>query len=213
MRLNLDQTLREYWVWRLGEHFGDRYKGRQLVKMPEDLRTYQKVIEETRPNVIVEFGTWDGGSAMWLHDQMVAIVGSPALVITVDWTPVQIPKKYPNVIAIKADLRGNGVLDQIKTNITAFDRVMVIDDSAHTYDVTSAVLRLYSDLVTPGCYFVVEDGVVDEPELSIWPSVQGVQPAIVDFLATEPGKSFTREWKDEFGLTMHMGGWLRKGEA
>ena len=60
---------------------------------------------------------------------------------------------------------------------------------------------------------MVEDGIVDEPELSIWPDVRGVQPAIVDFLETDAGKAYTRAWLDEFGLTMHMGGWLRKGEA
>lgn len=209
MTPNLDQTLREFWGWRLKIHFNDRYRDRALLKMPEDLRTYQKVIEETRPNVIIELGTFEGGSAMWFHDQMAAIVGGAVYVITVDGMPCNL--HHPGVIIVTGDLRDPETVDRVAANIGWNDRVMVVEDSAHTYEVTSAALNLYGELVTPGCYFVVEDGIVDEPEISIWPEVHGVQPAIVDFLARD--KTFTREWRDEFGLTMHQGGWLRKGEA
>ena len=212
MTIDLDQSVREYWKTRLHRHFNDRYRGRQLIKFPEDLRTYQKVIEETRPNVIIELGTCEGGSAMWFRDQMVAMVRDPSWVITVDVNRSEMPP-YRGVIQMQGDLRDQKVIDDVASQISGGDRVMVVEDSAHTYDVTSAALRLYSDFVTTGCYFVVEDGIVDEPELSIWTDVHGVQPAIVDFLATDAGKVYTREWRDEFGLTMHMGGWLRKGEA
>lgn len=209
--MDLDMTLRDYWKWRLEQHFHDRYKGRSLVKMPEDLRTYQKVIEETRPNVIVELGTHEGGSALWFHDQLVGIVGEPAYVVTVDTNRCNL--EHPGLIVVTGDLRSSETVSQVAANIGGGDRVMVIDDSEHSYDTTLASLNLYSEFVTPGCYFVVEDGIVDEPDLSIWPGVHGVQPAIVDFLATEAGGTFSREWKSEFGLTMHQGGWLRKGES
>ena len=209
--INLDQTVREYWKQRLHSHFNDRYRGRSLIKFPEDLRTYQKVIEATRPNVIIELGTCDGGSALWFHDQMVAIVGHPAYVITIDVNRSNMPE-HQGVIELVGDLRDNKIISRVAANIGGNDRVMVVEDSAHTYEITSAALRVYSEFVTPGCYFVVEDGIVDEPELTIWPNgPTGVQPAIVDFLETDKG--FTREWLDEFGLTMHMGGWLRKREA
>jgi cephalosporin hydroxylase len=211
--VNLDQPLREYWKWRLANHFNDRYRGRQLIKFPEDLRTYQKVIEETRPNVIIELGTCEGGSAMWFLDQMAGIIGHPVYVITIDTNRSEMPM-YPGVIEILGDLRSPEVIDQVAREIVFTDRVMVVDDSAHTYEVTMAALLLYNRFVTPGCYFVVEDGIVDEPELTIWPNgPRGVQPAIEDFLGTDTGQAFTREWRDEFLLTMHPGGWLRKGDA
>lgn len=208
---DLDWTLRQYWKWRLETHFNDRYRGKQLTKFPEDLRTYQKVIEETQPNVIIELGTYDGGSAMWFHDQMRGITHRASFVATVDVADVRLD--YQGVIVIHGDLRDDDVLHRVEDVLDAGDRVMVVEDSAHTYDVTSAALRLYSEFVTPGCYFVVEDGIVDDPELSVWAGSVGVQPAIVDFLATDAGKGFTREWRDEFGLTMHPGGWLRKNET
>jgi cephalosporin hydroxylase len=116
---------------------------------------------------------------------------------------------YDGVQKIVGDLRSEETIAQVAANVLPTDRVMVIDDSAHTYEVTTKSLELYSGFVTPGCYFVVEDGIVDEPDLTIWPG-GGVTPAILDFLATEQGSAFVREWRNEFGLTMHPGGWLRR---
>jgi cephalosporin hydroxylase len=210
--IDLDQTVREYWKSRLHSHFNDRYRGRQLIKFPEDLRTYQKVIEETRPNVIIELGTCDGGSAMWFRDQLAVFSDKPVWVVTIDTNRSEMTP-YPGVLELVGDLRDQAIIEKVFEIINNDDRVMVVEDSAHTYDVTLSALRLYSRFVTSGCYFVVEDGIVDEPNLTIWPSVYGVQPAIVDFLASVSGQAFTREWREEFGLTMHQGGWLRKEDA
>lgn len=212
--MDLDQSLREYWKWRLATHFNDRYKGRELIKFPEDLRTYQKVIEETRPTVLIELGTNDGGSAWWFYDQMVGINGAPRWVFTVDLRPVEpLPDGPWQVSMLTGDLRDPAIIARIGEGIDPEDRVMVVDDSEHSLHVTTSALNLYSRFVTPGCYFVVEDGIVDEPLLSIWPGVSGVQPAIEQFLTTDVGREFTREWRADYGLTMHQGGWLRRGEA
>lgn len=210
--IDLDQPVRAYWKQRLHRHFSDHYRGRPLIKFPEDLRTYQKVIEATQPNVIIELGTCSGGSAMWFRDQMYGMVDRRVWVITVDINDSGVVHK--GVIPLVGDLRDEQIINRVAASLSPDDRVMIVEDSAHTYEVTSAALRLYGGFVTPGCYFVVEDGIVDEPDLTIWPGgPTGVQPAIVDFLATEAGQAFKREWLEEFGLTMHMGGWLRKGEA
>lgn len=203
--LDLDMSLRAYWHHRLRLHFEERYKGRSLVKFPEDLRTYESVIERTQPTVIVELGTNDGGSALWFADRLRDLVGPQAFVVTVDVVSASLPD---GILFIHGDLRAQGVQDAVRQAV-AGRRVMVIDDSAHSDATTTGALEGYGDLVSEGCYFVVEDGIVDEPELSVWPSVFGVQPAIERFLATERGARFEREWLAPYGLTMHVGGWLR----
>src|SRR5918999_4422763 len=40
--------------------------GTQALKNPLDLWVYQEIIAETRPELIVETGTWRGGSALFL---------------------------------------------------------------------------------------------------------------------------------------------------
>jgi len=206
--LDRDLPLREYWKQRMREHGQDSYRGRSLVKMPEDLRTYEQVIEGTKPDTIVELGTFAGGSALWYRDRLRLFSGSDILVVTVD-VDRRCEGFSPNerVIFIEDDLTLERTQRKV-AGLVAGRRVMVVDDSAHTYDVTTKALEGYGDLVSQGCYFVVEDGVVDEPDLTVWPGAGGVQPAIADFLDTDRGSRFEQRYLESFGLTMHFGGWL-----
>lgn len=187
----------------------DTYRGVVMAKTPEDLRVYQHVIWETRPDVIVELGTSHGGSALWFADQLRTLVpdtGQRKLVITVD--PIEV--SIDDALVTQAVGRLEHVYGTVHFVIAAShsgSRVMVVDDSGHTHQTTSDALRLYHDLVTVGCYFVVEDGCVDEE----WrhPSFSGsVQPAIREFLSTHP--EFVGHDYRPYGFGMHPNGWLER---
>lgn len=199
MRVDVDGPVRTYWRDRLHQHFSERYRGRALVKFPEDLRTYQGIIEATQPQIIIELGTYDGGSALWFADQLRVLCGG-GRVISVDYHACDL--RDERISFIRGDLRD--VVDQV-TMMIIDERIMVVDDSAHTFDITLSALRLYSSFVTKGCYFVVEDTIVDT-DLSIWPDIKGAGKAVEAFLA-ENGRFVVRD-HDAYGLTMHMGGWL-----
>ncbi len=208
--VDLDGTVLAFWRDRLALHTRDTYKGRTLAKMPEDLRTYQHVIERTRPDLIIELGTYDGGSALWFADQLQVLCDVQGLsVITVEKHP-RVKIEDPRVLEYRGvDLADKGVIDEIGY-LAANRRVMVVEDSAHTYESTLAALNGYGEMVSLDCYFVVEDGVVDEPRLTIW-NGGGVQPAITDFLNTELGSRFSRHELAPYGLTTDHHGWLRAG--
>ena len=42
-----------------------RWLGVPLDKYPSDLLSYQEIIYETKPDVLIEFGTYMGGSALY----------------------------------------------------------------------------------------------------------------------------------------------------
>lgn len=197
----LTDTVESLWKKRLDQHTGDRYKGRTLAKMPEDLRVYQHVIEASRPDTIVELGTYGGGSAIWFADQLDTFCGGGRVVTCDIYLPPQ-PLEDPRVRFLHGSLQD--MSGQIGDLVRG--RVMVVDDSAHTYESTSAALNLYYHLVTPGCWFVVEDGVVDE-SISIWAG-GGVQPAIRDFLRTHD--DFVQHDLAVYGLTTDHNGWLER---
>jgi len=203
VKANFDRSFRDYWTDRLRQHLDDRYKGRQLAKMPEDLRTYQHVIEASKPDVIIELGSGSGGSAVWFADQLQVLCGGGS-VITVDISEPQLPLGDPRVTFVQGDLAVAS--ERVHAIVPLDKRVMLVDDSAHTYQSTMNALTLYADLVTPGCWFVVEDGVVDE-SISVWNGA-GVQPAIRDFLNTENGSRFEQQDLALYGLTTDFGGWL-----
>src|SRR5207302_9263495 len=65
--------------------FGMSFMGFQTLKYPTDLWTYQEIVADTLPDVIVETGTWHGGSALFLaticdgleHGRVVTIDTAP----------------------------------------------------------------------------------------------------------------------------------------
>jgi len=199
--MNLD----DLWGHRALLSVTDHYRGRVLAKMPEDLRTYQRLIEATKPEVIVELGTFDGGSAMWFADQLRTLTTTPPSVITVDITRSDIPDDA--VTRITGDLSYEAGRVE---SFVAGRRCMVVDDSAHTYKSTSDALRLYSGLVSEGCYFVVEDGIVEEKDVCPpqWYAPGTVKRAIDEFVAAHA--EFKQHFYADYVLTTNHGGWLER---
>ena len=207
-----DEAVSGYWRARASQSVHDTYRGLPLAKMPEDLRTYQHIIWDTSPEVIVELGTFAGGSALWFLDQLKALsTGDSPQVITIDVDGVDIVELgTPGITHIMGDLRNPAMIALVKDMMRADARTMVVEDSAHTYGVTKAALEGYSEFVTPGCYFVVEDGIVEEQDVCPpgWYDPGSVKKAIDGFM--DGNEDFVQHSYAPYGLTMHHGGWLER---
>ena len=214
------RSVLDYWRARISQHTDDIYRGRVLQKFPEDLRTYQRIIEECQPDIILELGSYDGGSALWFADQLRALCGG-GHVLSVDSRkscPSGSFPEDPDVTFMVGDLTSQVTVDAVGEWL--WERygeaeIMVVEDSAHDYGTTLEALTLYSGWVSSGQWFVVEDGIVDEPSLRVdehgevryWPT--GVQNAVAEFLSnTIEGERFTQHWIAPYGLTTNHGGWL-----
>ena len=53
-----------------------KYRGVPVIKNPLDLWVYQEILYEVKPAVIIETGTFAGGSALYLADLCAAMNGS-----------------------------------------------------------------------------------------------------------------------------------------
>jgi cephalosporin hydroxylase len=137
------------------------YKGVTTVKLPLDVWTYQEIIHERRPTVIVEIGNQCGGSAMMLRDYLMHNdIADAKGVIGIDINREIMSEKalsWPDITWITGDAGSQEVLEQVKGFISPKDRVMVIDDSSHEYENTLTLLKNYGPLVTKDQYYVVED--------------------------------------------------------
>jgi cephalosporin hydroxylase len=89
--------------------------------------------------------------------------------------------------------------------------VMVIQDADHTKDGVLRDLRAYAPLVTPGHYFIVEDGIADvlrpgSNTGSFWPAALA---ATEEFLAENP--SFQVDYsRERYIITWNPRGYLRR---
>lgn len=210
---NLGEPLRDFWRRRLDVHTHDSYRGRVLAKMPEDLRTYQHLIEECQPDVIVEIGTYDGGSALWFADQLGILsprdwrTSFPS-VVTLDIKQMTRSLDDPRISFLIGDIKDPASRDAIRSKV-AGKKVMITEDGHHSYDTTLAALMGLADLVPRGSWIVVEDGVVDEVDLKLPRYRGGVQPAINTFLASKEGERFSQHHLQPYGFTTDFGGWLK----
>jgi cephalosporin hydroxylase len=176
-----------------------------MVKTYEDVARYEAILSETKPEVIIECGTFSGKSAAWFarHSQVITIDTTPYVDVQTlgDWDG-----RVELVWASSVDPDTVG-----KVGLMAHDlRTMVVLDSDHSAAHVRAEMEAYGPMVTPGCYMVVEDGLVR------WmPDQDGYQgsplDAIEDFLA-EHGDEWERDTVIEqmFPQSQFPAGWLRK---
>lgn len=182
------------------------YFGIKTLKSPIDSWVYQEIIFEVRPDVIIEIGNAHGGSALYLA-HLCDCMGK-GRVIGIDTCQKNIPdhvREHDRIHFIEGDacLRFPEVSALVKSDET----VLIIEDSAHTYANTLAVLRRYSGLVSMGSYFIVEDGICHHG-LDVGPC-PGPYEAVCDFIAENPLFCIDRS-REDFFITWNPKGFLKK---
>ncbi|MGW1995818.1 CmcI family methyltransferase [Embleya sp. NPDC001921] len=217
-------TLLEYRRARGRQHVRDWYAGLRIKKFPEDLRVFEHVLWASRAQVVVELGTHLGGSALWFRDRLRTQAGYGRVpdgirVISVDLDQERVaallhdadPSFAREITLVAGDITDPSVADRVADLVPAAARCLVVEDTLHEYATTTAALRNFARLVPEGGFFVVEDGIVDDPDLCPPGMPGGVVPAVTDWLATEQGSAFTtRRDLELYGVTSHPHGWLQR---
>jgi cephalosporin hydroxylase len=92
--------------------------------------------------------------------------------------------------------------------------LLVVEDSAQTFEATHAVLKFFDPALTTGDYIVVEDGIVAYLPADPYGRYEnGPSRAIEQFLSEHPTTYVVdRELCDFFGVnvTYNPNGWLRR---
>lgn len=185
-----------------------RWRGIKVIKNPQDMILYAQVIFENKPTVIIETGTFHGGSSLFFAD-MLSLFGGKQ-VITVDLFPIheqphfeRPPDPHPLITYLLGSSIDDSIIPILQSKISPDDRVMVVLDACHTKEHVAEELRMYAPLVTPGQYLVVEDCYVDRTE------PHSPYCAVEDFL--KDSACFIRQnLEDQFVFAVTRGGWLWK---
>lgn len=202
----LDRPVRDLLpIWQQRSHRSS-WAGVPMFKAPVDAWTYQELVFELLPDVVVEIGTGVGGTALYLaHLMGLAEHGE---VVTVEKHPHRV---HPSVRAHDrvTVLEGAAleVADRVGELTAGAATVLIIDDSSHTYEHTLGVCETYGELVTPGSYLIVEDtifghGFDDGPS-------PGPAEAVEEFLRRTDRFEIDRS-REPFVLTWNPRGFLRR---
>ena len=179
--------------------------GVPVLKSPLDLWVYQELITELRPGLIVEAGTYRGGSALFFA-QLTELLGS-GRVVTIDLVPAPVPEHERITYLIGSSVAPE-TLEQVRARVDPGRPVLVVLDSDHRRDHVLEELRCYADLVTPGSYLIVEDTNINgHPVLP--KAGPGPMEAVQSFLQEDNRFEVDRS-REKFLVTMHPRGFLQR---
>ncbi|MBV1702119.1 MAG: class I SAM-dependent methyltransferase [Hyphomicrobiales bacterium] len=140
--------------------------GRPIIQLPEDMIRIQEVLWRDKVDVIIETGVAHGGSLVFYASIFKAMGKGRVIGIELDL-------RAHNRAAIDAHplrdlitlVDGSSIapetVEHVRSLLKPGERVMVMLDSNHTKPHVLAELRAYGTMVTPGCYIVAADGIME----------------------------------------------------
>jgi len=219
-----DDTLRELarqWTratWARELYLGNTWLGFPILQWPTDMLILQEIIFAQRPRVIVETGTYRGGSAIF-YASLLRLLGE-GKVVSVD---IKIEDEVRRAIAaspfadrialVPGDSSSAEVVARVGEEVGAESRVLVVLDSDHSYAHVLAELRAYSRFVPVGGYLVAMDTICHD----LWDLPRGAPEwkednplrAVHDFLREHPEFEADRS-REKLRVTYAPGGFLRR---
>jgi cephalosporin hydroxylase len=208
-------TLASMPAMRLAQEAGDwknAFLGIPLLQFPTDLMTYQRLLFEVKPDVVIETGTFHGGLTLYLA-MLLENINERGQVLTVDVDDAG-AKEVLASSQIRESLKdrirffgGSSTDSKIVEDIAALakdKKVVVILDSLHERAHVRKELELYAGLVQPGGYVVVNDTHLGG---TTWLPAgdSGPAGAVSEFLASHPEFKLTRPQPDFIVSCFHSG--------
>jgi cephalosporin hydroxylase len=182
------------------------WMGVPVEKSPLDMWVYQEILQQTRPDVLIEAGTAEGGSAYY-YATIFDLLGH-GRVITIDIEDSPRRPKHPRITYLLGSSTGDDIVAKVKSMIAPGEKVMVSLDSDHRKPHVSEELKIYSDIVTPGHYMVVEDTNINgHPVLPDFGP--GPMEALQEFLSHDTRYVSDRS-REKFAITFFPQGWLKR---
>jgi cephalosporin hydroxylase/predicted SAM-dependent methyltransferase len=187
-----------------------KYKNTPLQKNPFDYALYPMLLWQFRPRTIIEIGSKEGGSALWMGD-LCDTFGLDCSIHSIDIVRVA-TVKHRRVQFHEGDGRnlGNTLTEKMLKRLPR--PWLVIEDADHSYDTTHAVLQFFEEHLTPTDMLVVEDGIISDLS-KMSEGASGPHRALRKFLQKHYAEwEILPEWCDFFGynFTWSSNGFLRK---
>ena len=228
------------WMCHSGGKYGYSYNfewlGRPVIQYPQDTMAMQELVWQTRPDLIIETGIAHGGSLILSATLLAILDYCDAAEAGIALDPLKPKRKVigidvdirpHNRIAIEAHpmthrlemLQGSSIdpdiVSEVKRRVAGYSRIMVCLDSNHTHAHVLEELKAYAPLVTPECYCVVFDTVIEDLPKGYftdrpWDKGNNPRTALYEYLQTHPEFVIDRRMDSKLLITVAKEGFLRR---
>jgi cephalosporin hydroxylase len=191
----------------------NKYKGITTYKFPTDLWIFQEIIVETRPDLIIETGSMDGGTTLFYAD-LLDYLGD-GMVISIDIKMNGNMPQHKRIKYIEGDSTSDEVVKQVYEEVREDRGVMVDLDSNHYKNHVLNELNLYGKFVSLGNYLIVEDTIIGGHPIDIYEKdgktfiSYGPYEAVSEFLKYNKNFQVDKD-RERFGLTSNVDGYLKR---
>jgi cephalosporin hydroxylase len=141
--------------------------GRPIIQLPEDMIRIQELIYSVRPDLIIETGVAHGGSLIYYASlckvmERGRVIGVDVEIRTHNRLAIEGHPLSWFISLIEGDSIDPAIVEKVKAEARAAERVLVLLDSSHSRKHVLAELNAYAPLVSPGSYIVAMDGIMEE---------------------------------------------------
>jgi cephalosporin hydroxylase len=183
-----------------------KWMGYPVLKTPADLWIYQEILFETKPDLVIETGTYASGTTLFIA-QMMDLIGK-GRIVSIDVQELSVRARHPRITYLTGSSADPAVARSVASHAVPGGSCLVILDSDHTKSHVAAELALLAPLVTVGSYLIVEDSNVNGHP--VYPSFgPGPYEAIAEFL--NQNTSFAPDLsREKFLVSWNPNGYLRR---
>lgn len=189
------KLISDLWIkigWDQKYLYGFTWMGRPIIQLPDDILRIQEVVYNLKPDVIIETGIAHGGSIILYASICRAmnrgrVIGIDIEIRKHNRKAIEEHELYPYITMIEGSSIDQQTVAKIKSQTKGEDKILVVLDSAHTYDHVMKELELYSPIVSLGSYIVVTDGSQEFLECS--PRARKEYPAYKTWKENNPKKA------------------------
>ena len=179
--------------------------GYVIQKSSFDLMAFHNLLYDIKPDILVETGTWHGGSALFYATIMDAI--NHGQIITIDNWAWRCRPQHQRIGYVAGSSVDKKIIDTVKSYTCQVPRVIVFLDSDHNGDHVYKELDAYAPMVTVGSYCIVEDTNINgHPIRPNWGPHGGPWEAVHDWLPKHP--EFRIDHNPQPIYTNNPDGWL-----
>ena len=206
----LGMSLRQWLLYHHHEilHRQCYWMGARALKNPFDAWIYQEILYEVQPDVVIEIGSNEGGSTLFLA-HMLELIGKGE-VVSVDIDRSRFRVSHDRIVTVTGDSSADATVAQVAA-LCEGKRGLVIHDADHNKAPVLRDLRAYERFVSVGSYLIVEDGIVDlfRPGDGLGWFAEGPLAAVEEFVRERPEFEVDRA-RERYVMTYNPKGFLRR---